>query len=405
MKRLFLFSFLFLTACFHHDAPEKKSSPAETTKSLVEVKAEKTPTLKDHELLRFERYLEQADAIHREAWWVVAAERKVQGKSIFGKAQRALQNELGVKLGNKSLFRCDRYFVKRDILSPLGLPQKGEIYEKCSQNGATLIADYSLPDKTHGEIHFYPQHLDEVMGIQTSILNRKVYCVLGGDEEGKLDSLHCENMAQDRNGTQSIQFSVYDYQKTGKNLLSLKGQVYESLSPMRKIEAQVPMEGKIRVVETQVEAPEGYVRPGPSPVAKPSPTASAQRGHRPAPPPPADATMEPAPSAPNSSAVEFSDQPAAGGARTQPAAGDPDMMIYQQQQQQQMQMQQDPAAPGAPGASGTGAPEVAPGNIPATGEEVVPPGYETPPAAPGQDTMPPPSEPILISPQQQPSVR
>jgi hypothetical protein len=367
MKRLFLFSFLFLTACFHHDAPEKKSSPAETTKSLVEVKAEKTPTLKDHELLRFERYLEQADAIHREAWWVVAAERKVQGKSVFGKAQRALQNELGVKLGNKSLFRCDRYFVKRDILSPLGLPQEGEIYEKCSQNGATLIADYSLPDKTHGEINFYPQHLDEVMGIQTSILNRKVHCVLGGDEEGKLDSLHCENMAQDRSSTQSIQFSVYDYRKTGKNLLSLKGQVYESLAPMRKIEAQVPMEGKIRVVETQVEAPEGYVKPGPSPVAKPSPATSAQqRGHRPVPPPPADATTEPVPSAPNSSAVEFSDQPAAGGARTPPAAGDPDMMIYQQQQQ--MQMQQDPAAP-------------------------------------GEDTMPPPSEPILIPPQQQPSVR
>ncbi len=262
MKKVFLLSLFTLTSCFRSEkgpvetaADKKVQSPPVVAAATAREK--KNP--KDVVLTRLARYLEQADAVQREAWWVVAAEKKVQGRSIFGKAQRALLTEMGMKLANKSLFRCDRYIVKRDIMGLTGLPQKGEIFQKCS-NQAELIAEYEISKETTAKISFYPQYLGEVMGLSTSILNRKVICDLMGDEEGKLEKLKCENMAQDRNGTESIQFTVYQYEKAGKSLLTLKAQVYEELSPMKKIEAQVPLAGKIHVTETQVEAPEGYIR-------------------------------------------------------------------------------------------------------------------------------------------------
>lgn len=234
------------------------------------VKILETPTLppKDSELQRLSRYLEQADAVHREAWWVVAADRKPPGKTVFGKVQRGLAQELKQKLNNKGLFSCDRYLVKREILSPSGLPQKGSVFESCRARDAALhLADYDLKTKDQAVVVFRGQNLGEALGLGTAILNKDITCEMKGDEEGRLTDLTCRNFSQDRNATQSLSFSVYEYHRGDKNLLKLRGQVIEALYPVRKFQADVPLEGKIQVVETQTEAPEGL-----KPKATPSPT-------------------------------------------------------------------------------------------------------------------------------------
>lgn len=251
------FLLLFTTACTRKDDTSALHEPLALTLP-VKAKLEEKRNEKDRALLRLSRMLAQADAVHREAWWVVAAERKVQGKSVFGKAQRALLLEMGEKLADKTLFSCDRYFVKREILSPGGIPQKGEIFEQCRANNTMAFADYEIKSENEAQITFYPQHLSDVVGLATSILNRKIRCKLVATGESRLEALQCENMAQDRSISQSIQFSVYRYERVGQNLITLKGEVFENLSPIRKIAAKVPLAGKISVVETQVEAPEGY---------------------------------------------------------------------------------------------------------------------------------------------------
>ena len=223
--------------------------------------------------MRLSRYLEQADAVHREAWWVVAAERKVPGKTVFGKVQHALARELKLKVSNKSLFSCDRYLVKREILSASGLPQKGEVFESCRSREAALhIADFEMKNSTEADITFQGQNLGELIGLGTAILNRNFHCHLKGDEEGKLTDLICDDFSQDRNATESVRFKVYEYHRGGQNLLKLRGQIYEALYATKKIQADVPLEGKIEVVETQTQAPAPEVpalKPAPVPIAMP----------------------------------------------------------------------------------------------------------------------------------------
>ncbi len=327
-----------MSACTRKEAAKTQDPESSVVLQNPHIKLEqKKVAEKDRILSSFARLLMQADAIHREAWWVVAADRKVQGKSIFGKLQRAIISELGEKIANKNVFSCDRYFVKREILSMQGFPQKGEAFEKCVSGGSASFAEYEIKNENLALIIFYPQHLNDVVGLATSILNRKIRCTLNGSGDDKLEKLHCENLAQDRNASQSIQFSVYNYERAGQNLIEIKGQVYEDLLPIRKIEAKVPLEGKISVVETQVEAPEGYILKSRVPVEAPTPKVKAAIEGAPssllAPPPPRDAVLN--------------NQPPAEDTQTAPAAAQHgDLPEMQQQQQPEIApAERDPNAP------------------------------------------------------------
>lgn len=271
---------LGLSSCFwkKEEAPVVKEQSAK-----VPVPKAEEASHRDKSLDVLVRYLAEADGIHREAWWVLTAARPPISKSPFGKVQRALLASQNIKLTNKSMFRCDRYVVKRDVLGLLGYPQKGEVFEKCSDKSeAKRLASFDVPKEGELNLVFYPENLQEVLGLGAGILNRQIHCSLKGKE--KLESLSCKDWAQDRTKEQMIRLDVYDYQKSGKNLIKLRGKVYENLTDIRKIEADVPMEGKITVTETELYAPEEpAVAPAPAPGSSPAPGAPKAGGPVPMP--------------------------------------------------------------------------------------------------------------------------
>jgi hypothetical protein len=279
----FLITGLLLISC------TKKSTENPTPVASVEVsgpgqvvvKELKTSAPKDKVIQGVMRVFEQADAIHREAWWVVGGERRASGKSPFGKVQRALMADQNIKLSNKSFFRCDRYLVKRDILSPTGIPQNVEIFEKCSEKtAAKKIADFSLAKAGELKVTFVAENMEEVLGTGATVLLRLIECQLNYNEQDQLTLFRCKSWAQDRGQNQVVRLDTYEYQKNKSSLLKLQGKVYENLTELRKIDVSIPLEGKIKVTETELYAPEEAPTPTPTPsptpvaTAKPSPTPS-----------------------------------------------------------------------------------------------------------------------------------
>lgn len=298
---------LLLSACFW-----KKEEPVAPV-LVKKVVPAKPATEKDQSLESLVRLFAFADGVHREAWWVLSEDKRPVGKSPFGKVQRALLASQNIKLTNKSMFRCDRYVVKRDILGLTGYPQRAEVFEKCSEKSeAKRLADLNVPKAGEVEVTFYPDNLEEILGISATVLNRKITCTLKGTEEGQLTSLKCKDWAQERSKEHMIRLDVYDYTKDGKNLIKLRGKVYEHLTDIRKIEADVPLEGKISVLETELYAPQDDT---PVPAVKPAnPTAGT--------PPAAAPHMPEAP-------------PATGGVEGIPQSRsvDPDVMMQRQRSQ------------------------------------------------------------------------
>lgn len=350
-----------LTSCFWRT--EKSPAPAGQPSPVTSVSALRVPTpsvspKKDRTLEIFVKYFEQADAIHREAWWVLTAERRSPGKSPFGKVQRAILSSQNVKLSNKSAFRCDRYIFKRDVLGASGFPQKAEVYEKCSDKiAAKKIAEFYSPSSLEIQATFFPENLEEILGLGATVLNRSIKCTLKGNSNEQLEHLNCIDWAQDRTKDQMIRLDDYEYTRSGKNLIKLRGKVYENLTDTRKIEADVPMEGKILVKETELYPPE----PTPTPSVKPTPAKSAQPVQRPANAPPLELRPEeeglapgaeqgwPEGEAPPVSIIPLPGQPGLPAPRKTGPVVDPDVLMMQQQQQQQPQQQlmENPEAPEA----------------------------------------------------------
>lgn len=274
-RAFFIFGvFLFLEGCFSQKTvqtvktePEiSEVQPAKITSSVLSAKKSED---KHKSLAILTRYFAQADGLHKEAWWVLTSEKKPVGKSPFGKVERALMASANIKLSNKSLFRCDRYLVKREILSPSGYPQKADIYEKCSEKiEPKKIAHLQMSEENKVQVTFYPENLEEVLGLGPTILNKPIDCVLQGHEGLTLISLNCKNWSQDRSKEHMIRLDTYEYEKEGKNLIKLRGKIFENLTEIRKVEADVPLEGKILVTETELFAPQETPTPTPTPAKK-----------------------------------------------------------------------------------------------------------------------------------------
>ena len=271
LRALLVLSVATLPGCFAREQkPVGASEKAANTPLKPPVPTEKSKENRDKSLSDLERFFSQADTIHREAWWVATGNKTPEGKTPFGKMQRSLLASENQKLSNKSLFRCDQYSVKRDVLSANGYPQKAEVFETCSaKQGAKKIAQWTAQRPGEIDVTFYPENLEEVLGLSASILNKPITCHLQSADGQKLSQLTCQNWSQERSREQMVRLDDYDYRKNEKNMIKLNGKVYENLTDKRKIEVNVPLEGKIEVVETELYAPEPTPTVAPSPLPSP----------------------------------------------------------------------------------------------------------------------------------------
>lgn len=233
--------------------PNKSAIKKEKTISKKSTSTEKIQ--KDEVLEWTQRFFQEADSVHREAWWVLIGSRSPVSKSPFGKVSRALQTAQNMKLANKSMFRCDRYKISRTAVSSKVYPQTIGIFEHCNlKTAAQKIADVTLSAKGQVKVVFYPAELKELLGTASSTLNRPITCQLKGED--KLKTMTCSEWHQAKTDVLSIKLDTYEFHSGGDPLMILKGKVFEHLADIRKIEAIVPKSGKIAVNEEELYPPQ-----------------------------------------------------------------------------------------------------------------------------------------------------
>ena len=267
---------IFCAACTFRKEAATQTSPTEVGKLLKISHSTPNPKAKspaEKELQKVLHWFEQMDAIYRESLWVIRKEKAPQGKSMFGKMHRALLTDLKQKLSNKSLFKCDVYSMKRDVAGLTGVPQNADVFHRCnSKESFVRIGDWSHPKANELTMNFHSGNLSEVLGFATGILNPRIQCKLKSSESGIVESFSCENLMVDYDlaKNQVLRFSKFEYIKSASSILHIKAEVLENLDPIRKIVVDVPMEGKIKVTETVLQAPEYIAKQVPAPTSVPA---------------------------------------------------------------------------------------------------------------------------------------
>jgi hypothetical protein len=282
--RVLLFSLVVIIFCANCTFKKKEAAPESLMPTpVLKLTATATPDnskFADRESQKVLHWFEQMDSIFRESLWVIRKERAPQGKSIFGKFQRALLVDLKQKLSNKSLFRCDVYSMTRSIVGLGGVPQNAEVLHQCNTKESFIkIGDWNHAKSDELTMNFRGGNLSEVLGFTTGILSPKISCKLKSSESGLIESFSCDGFMIDYNPAknQVLRFTQYEYQKNSKNMLFIKAEVLENLDAVKKIEVNIPMEGKITVTETVLQQPEyvaKQVPTTPTPASSVAPTAN-----------------------------------------------------------------------------------------------------------------------------------
>ncbi len=254
MKYALVVLILFFVACTQREA-EKKTSMSKPSPASAEALLKKNS---DRELEKIGKWFEQMDAILREAVWVVRKDRPPLKKSIFGKMQRALLVETNQRLSNKSLFRCDNYTMSRQVTGHEGVPQKAEVLHRCgSKESYVKIGEWEHPTSTVLTMSFHGGNLSEVLGVAAGILSPQISCDLKSNENGTIEKFNCTGLMLDYDSkkNQVLKFNKFEYERGAKMTLHLRADILENLDAIRKIEADVPIEGAILVTETVLQEP------------------------------------------------------------------------------------------------------------------------------------------------------
>jgi hypothetical protein len=221
----------------------------------------------NEKLILASKIFRQADAVAREMWWVVAADRRPAQRSPFGKVSRASMMEAGMKLPKNVNYKCDNYLIKKDeSKSPVF---QVEVFESCIAKSPARIANWTLFESGRIEIEFYPENLSDLLGLGASVMNKVIHCQLES-KNGILKSLSCQPWTQDRNATEIVDLSRFEYHAESPSLMEIKGFILENLNPKKKIETKVPLEGKIVVTETEIPDPTKKPLSPPPVAAKPA---------------------------------------------------------------------------------------------------------------------------------------
>lgn len=204
------------------------------------------------------KVLGQAQAVEREAWWVLTDQKTRGVTGTFSRLQRAIEKQISGLKKNKVL-RCEQFEMRKDILDPVRLYMKGQLFESCVRP-AHLILDFEFVQPRALKLMINPEFQADVYGLGSAILNKNITCELTWTEKEVLHTLQCKGYKRNRSEKEIVELDRFEYTADAEQLLILSGKVTENLLPSRKIDAKVPLSGKITVTEIEIEKPKppGY---------------------------------------------------------------------------------------------------------------------------------------------------
>lgn len=187
-------------------------------------------------------FLQQAEDVEREAWWIITNHR-IEGVASPFRVLRAavVTAQSGQKKKNQIKFK----FCK----SLLVLPESTHVWriESACQKPAQEIGRVEKKDG-HPEkwkISWKTGPFTDHFGLSTAILFTQQSCEMELDLKGRLSRMSCPHYVRDRRTSEIIEFKVFEYQASAPHVLKLEGDVKKDLQVIATFSTQVPVSGDI----------------------------------------------------------------------------------------------------------------------------------------------------------------
>ena len=288
-----LFLTLLMTACF---AEKRKSQelisgdknqvilvpPQSSGLPVVKSAAPQLLSKQQREAIYFSASLE------KEALKILTKNPSFDEMTLFSVLSYALETSYGVKKSPPTRLDCSRFRFAAEPKSSPNSASKISVFKTC-QRPESLITEIDISrDQAELDIKFLAKEWIPVLGLSATLSGDNVQCRLH-IENKKLASLSCVNwirtLGVTNTSAEELRLKTFIFDRKNAHQFVLKGGLYKDLVERKKIEIDVPLEGKIKRFEKEIEFVDQYAdslleaeKPAAiDPAAKPSDKSTAQR--------------------------------------------------------------------------------------------------------------------------------
>ncbi len=241
-----LFLILFISANSAHGQSPAGKPPVHGQRSSAKL-TPKIPASKAAPMFNVSElnFLQRAEEIEREAWWVLTEKRIDPATSPFRVFRVALLQDNPQFKTKLSLRFCRRLQVHK-IASEIWRVES--LCQKPSREVGTL---QKLTPRTW-KVQWQMSQFENHFGLGATIFYPKLSCEIDINEQGRVEIMKCPLYSRNRNEEEIIELSTFHFTSKGKALLKLKGEIKKDLQVVGTLETEVPLSGDVVVKEKRL---------------------------------------------------------------------------------------------------------------------------------------------------------
>ena len=239
---------LFATAC--HKNETKKTENVEVNSALNQSsdvsKIEKQKP-KISRVLRESIYF--AASLEREALKLIVKNESSSRKTLFSVLSYIVENYSGSKKSAPIGLDCSKYDVQF-------ASERWVISKSCYRPASEVVMIKPVREGAEYQFEFVTSQWASVLGMSAVLTGSNVTCRMTIVDE-KLIGLSCENwihqVSEDQISSTVVKANEFVFNRNATKQFIIKGGFYKELVQNKKIDIEVPLQGKIKVIEKELK--------------------------------------------------------------------------------------------------------------------------------------------------------
>lgn len=196
-----------------------------------------------------------AASLERESLRLISRNLSMEPTTLFSVLSYAFEIASGTKRSSPRAVDCGRYQIEKTSDGTLN------VFKTCQKPFALIATVRPRMNETELDVTFKIKEWASVVGMSVTLTNPDVTCLLRIQDK-KLAEMNCENWsyflsASDASATE-IRLKTMSFRRNQELQLKLSGGFYRDLVERKKIDITVPLQGKIKLIEKELEVKDDF---------------------------------------------------------------------------------------------------------------------------------------------------
>lgn len=196
-----------------------------------------------------------ANSIEREALRLIYKDNHLQKISYFSVLSYIVEVNSGAKKNPPSGLDCGKYEIEKT-------EHVYSFYKSCTKPKIEIARLKLGPNESQYEVHFLTSQWGVVVGMSVALTGSDVVCQIKINSK-KLSKLSCQNWSyqtsEDQISSTLIKTKTFEFQRESNNQFVIKGGFYKELVENKKINITIPLAGKIKIIEKEIEVKDDFI--------------------------------------------------------------------------------------------------------------------------------------------------